>query len=75
MRNPFNCALGTLLCISVALFFVACAKDEVAPVDVEKQAFEDLRTEIREAITDSAPFSQPGLDNTPKAVLLTYYGA
>ncbi len=54
MRNPFNLALGALLCLSVALFFVACAKDEVAPVDVEKQAFEDLRTEIREVIDDPA---------------------
>jgi hypothetical protein len=33
----------------------ACAgKDDVAPVDVEKQAFEDLRTEIRESIDDPA---------------------
>jgi hypothetical protein len=34
--------------------FAACAKDDVAPVDVEKQAFEDLREEIREAIDDPA---------------------
>jgi capsule polysaccharide export protein KpsE/RkpR len=40
--------------MAVALLVVACAKDDVAPVDVEKQAFEDLRTEIREAITDPA---------------------
>jgi hypothetical protein len=33
---------------------VACAKDDVAPVDVEKQAFKDLRTDIREAINDPA---------------------
>ena len=38
----------------VASFVVACAKDDVAPTDVEKQAFEDLRTEFREAITDPA---------------------
>lgn len=38
----------------VASLVVACGKDDVAPVDVEKQAFEDLRTEIREAITDPA---------------------
>ena len=43
-----------LLCIVIASLLVACAKDDVAPVDVEKQAFEDLRTEIREAITDPA---------------------
>ena len=54
MRKPFNCAPSALLCIAVASLFVACAKDDVAPVDVEKQAFEDLRTEIREAITDPA---------------------
>ena len=43
-----------LLCIAVASFVVACAKDDVAPVDVEKQAFEDLRAEIVEAINDPA---------------------
>ena len=43
---------STLLCIAVASLFIACAKDDVAPVDVEKQAFEDLRTAIAEAITD-----------------------
>jgi capsule polysaccharide export protein KpsE/RkpR len=43
---------GALLCIAVASLFIACAKDDVAPVDVEKQAFEDLRAAIVEAITD-----------------------
>jgi len=43
---------STLLCIAVASLFIACAKDDVAPVDVEKQAFEDLRAAIVEAITD-----------------------
>jgi hypothetical protein len=52
MSQPFARATGTLLCVAVASLVVACAKDEVAPVDVEKQAFEDLRTNIREAITD-----------------------
>ena len=33
-------------------FLSPCAKDDVAPVDVEKQAFEDLRAEIVEVITD-----------------------
>lgn len=46
---------SVLLCTGITLIVAACAgKDEVAPVDVEKQAFEDLRTEIREAITDPA---------------------
>jgi hypothetical protein len=45
---------GVLLCIAVVSLVVACAKNDIAPVDVEKQAFEDLRTNIREAITDPA---------------------
>ena len=43
--------------LSVILIFVlgGCAgKGDVAPVEVEKQAFEDLRTEIREVIDDPA---------------------
>ena len=52
MCQSFVRATSTLLCIAVASLVVACAKDDVAPIDVEKQAFEDLRTEIREAITD-----------------------
>jgi hypothetical protein len=43
---------SSLLCIAVASFFIACAKDDVTPVDEEKQAFEDLRAQIVEAITD-----------------------
>ena len=54
MNQPFVRAAGALLCIVIALLVVACAKDDVAPVVVEKQAFEDLRTEIREAIDDPA---------------------
>ena len=54
MDQPFVRAAGALLCIVIASLVVACAKDDVAPADVEKQAFEDLRTEIREAITDAA---------------------
>ena len=54
MHKPFNRAISTLLCIAFASLIVACAKDDVAPVDVEKQAFEDLRAEIVEAITDPA---------------------
>ncbi len=54
MNQPFVRAARALLCIVIASLVVACAKDDVAPADVEKQAFEDLRTEIREAITDPA---------------------
>jgi hypothetical protein len=54
MSQPFARAAAALLCIAIASLVVACAKDDVAPVDVEKQAFEDLRTEIREVITDPA---------------------
>ncbi len=54
MNRPFVRATALLLCIAVASLVVACAKDDVAPVDVEKQAFDDLRTEIREAIDDPA---------------------
>jgi len=54
MRKPFISTAGALLCIVIASLVVACAKDDVAPVDVEKQAFEDLRTDITEAITDPA---------------------
>jgi len=44
-----------LLCAGIVLMLAACAgKEDVAPVDVEKQAFEDLRADIREAITDPA---------------------
>jgi hypothetical protein len=54
MYQPFARATSALLCIAIASLVVACAKDDVAPVDAEKQAFEDLRTEIREAIVDPA---------------------
>ena len=50
---PVKCA-SALLRISVALLFVACAEVEVAPADIEKQAFEDLRADIREVIGDPA---------------------
>ncbi len=54
MNRPFVRATAVLLCIAVASLVAACAKDDVAPVDVEKQAFEDLRANIREAIDDPA---------------------
>ena len=39
--------------IVFALILSACAgKDEIAPADVEKQAFEDLRTAVRDAVDD-----------------------
>jgi len=42
-----------LLLAAAALAFAGCGgKDAVAPADVEKQAFEDLRTEVREVIAD-----------------------
>ena len=40
--------------IIFAFLLSACAgKDDVAPADVEKQAFEDLRTAVRDAVDDS----------------------
>ena len=50
---PVKCT-SALLRISVALIFVACAEVEVAPADIEKQAFQDLRADIREVIDDPA---------------------
>ena len=54
MINPFSRATGALLCLAVISLLVACAKNDVSPADVEKQAFEDWRTDIREVITDPA---------------------
>ena len=54
MKQPFARAAYALVCIAIASLVVSCAKDDVAPVDVEKQAFEDLRAEINEAVTDPA---------------------
>ncbi len=40
---------------AIACAFAGCAsKDDVSPADVETQAFEDLRTEIRAVIDDPA---------------------
>jgi predicted nucleic acid-binding Zn-ribbon protein len=53
-RNLNVRILSGLLIAAIAFSFAACAgKEKVSPVDVEYQAFEDLRTEIREAIDDS----------------------
>ncbi len=49
--------IGTTLfaCVCFAFLVSACAgKDDVAPVDVEKQAFEDLREQIREVVESPA---------------------
>ncbi len=46
--------LGLLPVILVFVLGGCASKDDVAPVDVEKQAFEDLRTEIRDVIDDPA---------------------
>lgn len=54
MNRLFVRATGALLCIVVASLLVACAKDEIPPVDVEKQAFEDLRTQLTVSIDDPA---------------------
>lgn len=45
MRDAIVIALAALL-------LSACAKDDISPVDAEKQAFEDLRTEMQTAIVD-----------------------
>jgi hypothetical protein len=53
MNMRIGIGIGTLALVLVASALSGCAsKDDVAPVDVEKQAFEDLRAEIVEAITD-----------------------
>ena len=47
--------LSAILFATVACALAGCAsKDDVSPADVEKQAFEDLRTEIRAVIDDPA---------------------
>ncbi len=46
---------SAMLFAAVACALAGCAsKDDVSPADVEKQAFEDLRTEIRAVIDDPA---------------------
>ena len=44
---------ATLLCIILVSLLGACTKDNIAAVDIEKQAFADLRSDIREVIPDS----------------------
>ena len=46
---------SAILFADVACALAGCAsKDDVSPADVEKQAFEDLRSEIRAVIDDPA---------------------
>ena len=46
---------SALLFAAIACAFAGCGgKDAVAPIEVKKQAFEDLRSEIREVIDDPA---------------------
>lgn len=58
MNRTFARRICALLFIVITSLVVACAKDDVSPVDVEKQAFEDLRSEIREVIDDPARASE-----------------
>jgi thiamine biosynthesis lipoprotein ApbE len=44
----------TLLAAAAVVFAGCGGKDAVAPADVEKQAFEDLRSEIRDVVADSS---------------------
>lgn len=41
-----------LVCVATAMVLVGCAKDDVTPVEVESQAFDDLRAELREIVDD-----------------------
>ncbi len=46
---------SAMLFTAIACAIAGCGgKDTVAPIEVKKQAFEDLRTEIREVIDDPA---------------------
>ena len=42
-----------LVCAGVAILLAACAKDDISPVEAEKQAFDDLRTQLQEIIDDA----------------------
>lgn len=50
--------IRSIILTVISAFFLSLAgcagKDDVAPVDVEKQAFEDLRDDIRNAVTHPA---------------------
>ncbi|MCH8307415.1 MAG: hypothetical protein IH930_04670 [Proteobacteria bacterium] len=46
---------SAMVFVAIAFAFAGCAsKDDVSPGDVKKQAFEDLRSEIRAVIDDPA---------------------
>ena len=50
MNAQFMTLRRSVYCCLLALFLTACAKDDISPVDVEKQAFSDLRDQIREVV-------------------------
>jgi len=55
MSGPVNHLRFAVLVAAAACVFTGCAsKDDVSPMEVETQAFEDLRSEIREVIDDPA---------------------
>jgi len=55
MSGLVNHLKFAVLFTTAACVFTGCAsKDDVSPMEVETQAFEDLRSEIREVIDDPA---------------------
>lgn len=55
MSGPASHLKFAVLFAAAACVFTGCAsKDDVSPMEVETQAFEDLRSEIREVIDDPA---------------------
>lgn len=55
MHNSHRSRPRIFLLVAAACILASCGgKDAVAPADSEKQAFEDLRIEVREAIDDPA---------------------
>ena len=55
MNKVIRCAHPIVLIAISSLILASCGgKDAIAPADIEKQAFEDLRTEVRQAIDDPA---------------------
>jgi len=55
MSERFRIGRILFACVCFAFLASACAgKDDVTPVEVEKQAFEDLREQIRDTIENPA---------------------
>jgi len=51
MSERFPIGKTVFVCVGIAFLVSACAgKEKPAPVDVEKQAFEDLRSAVRDAV-------------------------